>query len=91
MEGVDGAVVVFGCAAGAGEEWFGICSLGICWDVGFGLGVGALEVNLDCLNVIRGPGGGIPCSSRLRFAAVGSLDGVSVVRTLVDRKKCIRP
>lgn len=93
MDGVDGAVDGLGCADEAGEGRFGMCSLvGICCDDGFGLNGVVLDATLDCLNVIRGPGGPMPCSSRLRFgAAVVSFEGVSVVRILFVRTKCMRP
>lgn len=49
------------------------------------------RLDLDCLKVIRGPGGGMDCSSRLRFAPataaappVASLEGVRDTRNLSD-------
>lgn len=66
-----------------------MCSLGNCW--GALADDGVLGLIFDCLNVMRVGGGGIPGSSRLRFPAVESLDGVRVVRTLLDRVKCRRP
>lgn len=53
--------------------------------------VGVLGLSLDCLNVMRGPGGGIPCSSRLRLAEAAAASLVRVVRTFSDLKKRKRP
>lgn len=88
--GVDGVAGVAGFRGefwGAGEESFGICSFGVACGVGVEVWVGAFGPTFDCLNVIRGPGGGIPCSSRLRFvgAAFESFEGARVVRTRLDR------
>lgn len=100
VDGVEGAVAVFGAGAwGAGEGKSGMCNFGVGCGLGFGLGFGlglglkgaALEPSLELLNVMRGGGGAIAWSSRLRLAAVESFDGASAVRILLDRKKCNRP
>lgn len=69
----------------------GICNLGIGCGLAWEFDDGVLGPVLDCLNVMRGPGGGIPCSSRLRFAEAAAASLVRLVRTRSDLKKCRRP
>lgn len=68
---------------------FGIFNLGKA--CGLDADVGVPGLSLDCLKVMRGPGGGIPCSSRLRLAEAAAASLVRVVRTLADLKKRKRP
>lgn len=84
VPGVDAEAGVIG-AGGDIAMWFGMCNLGNGGAPGCGVEGVAPAAILDCLNVILGPGGGMPCSSRLRFAAAApSLEGVSEVRIRSD-------
>lgn len=84
VDGVAAGVLLADCGAG---ERFGILS--------FGSGVEGVAPGdalvFDCLNVIRGPGGGIPVSSRLRFADVVSFEGARDVRKRPDWVKRMTP
>ena len=77
----------------AGVEGVGTPGVPASAGIGDGLGIwslvrpvedGVLGPALDCLNVIRGAGGGMPGSSRLRFEPE-SLESPGPVRTLADR------
>lgn len=81
VAGVDGVPGV----AGAGEEdILGMCNFGLGCGVDVEVADGVPEPTLVCLNVMRGPGGGIPWSSRLRFAGAEVASFVRVVRTRSD-------
>lgn len=81
VAGVDGVPGV----AGAGEEdTLGMCNFGLGCEVDMEVADGVPEPTLDCLNVMRGPGGGIPWSSRLRFVEAAAASFVRVVLTRSD-------
>ena len=74
VDGVADGVPAADCGAG---ERLGILSFGSGVE---GLGAGEPMPVFDCLNVIRGPGGGIPVSSLLRFTEMVVFEGARDVR-----------
>lgn len=81
VAGVDGVPGVEGWGAGE-ANLFGICNFGK--DCELEVDDGVLGLGFGCLKVMRGPGGGMPWSSRLRFAEAAAASLVRVVRTLSD-------